>query len=187
MIIVIDNYDSFVHNLARYIRLAGTETRIFLNDKISVEDVLNLKPSGIVISPGPCGPNEAGVSVDLIRAAYKDIPILGVCLGHQCIGHVFGHTISRARHPMHGMSSHITHDRAGLFANVPNPLLVGRYHSLIVDKNQNSALKITAKSEDDEIMALQHGEFPVFGVQFHPESILTEYGQHLINNFLEVV
>lgn len=187
MIVVIDNYDSFVRNLARYIRLAGEETQIVLNDKVSVDDVLNLKPSAIVISPGPCGPNESGISVDLIRAAYKNIPILGVCLGHQCIGHVFGHRISRAKHPMHGMSSPITHDGVGLFANLPNPLLVGRYHSLIVDRNENSPLKITAKSEDNEIMALQHPEFPVFGVQFHPESILTEYGQRIINNFLEVI
>jgi para-aminobenzoate synthetase component 2 len=187
MIVIIDNYDSFVHNLARYIRLAGDDTKIIRNDEMSVANILDLKPSGIVISPGPCGPIDAGISVDLIRAAHKDIHILGVCLGHQCIGHAFGHKISRAKRPMHGMASHITHDDSGLFRNLPNPLLVGRYHSLIVDKGQNSVLNITAKSEDDEIMGIQHKEFPVFGVQFHPESILTECGHQLINNFLEAI
>jgi para-aminobenzoate synthetase component II len=182
VIVIIDNYDSFVHNLARYIRLAGAETRVILNNNMSVPEILDLKPSAIVISPGPCGPDEAGVSVELIRAAYKTIPILGVCLGHQCIGHVFGHNIARAKRPLHGMASSITHDGTALFKGLPNPLSVGRYHSLIVEHHQNSVLAINAFSEEQEIMALQHSEYPVYGVQFHPES-----GQRLITNFLEVI
>lgn len=187
MIVVIDNYDSFVQNLARYIRLAGHETKIIQNDEMTVTEILNLKPDAIVISPGPYGPDRSGVCSELIRAAYKTIPILGVCLGHQCIGAIFGGTIGRAKQPMHGMSSRIEHDGTGLFKNIPSPMDVGRYHSLIVNLSDPSILTVTARSEQGEIMAFEHPEYHVYGVQFHPESILTDNGIELIKNFLETI
>ncbi len=187
MIIVIDNYDSFVHNLARYVRLAGQDTNIIRNDEMSVEQIQDLKPAAIIISPGPNAPHDAGISVDLIRATYQDIPILGVCLGHQCIGEAFGGKIERAKQPMHGMSSVIRHDQSRLFVGMPNPMVVGRYHSLIVKFSEPSILKMTAQSEQGEIMAFEHPDYPVYGVQFHPESILTDNGIGLIRNFLETL
>lgn len=187
MIVVIDNYDSFVHNLARYVRLAGHDTKIIRNDAMTVKQVLDLKPSAIMISPGPHSPSEAGISIDLIHAAYQDIPILGVCLGHQCIGMAFGGQVVKAKQPMHGMSSVIRHEGTGLFRNLPNPMTVGRYHSLIVKFEDPSILRITANSEQGEIMALAHPDYPVYGVQFHPESILTEKGLGLVENFLEII
>lgn len=184
MIVVIDNYDSFVHNLARYIRLTGQETRVIRNDDMTVDQILSLDPAGIVISPGPCTPQDAGISTDLVLAAHQSIPVLGVCLGHQCIGAAFGAEIARAKHPMHGLSSVITHDGLGVFAGVPNPLTVGRYHSLIVKLQNQPILKVSATSAEGEIMALTHPDYPVYGVQFHPESILTDHGQQLVENFV---
>ncbi|OFW88006.1 MAG: aminodeoxychorismate/anthranilate synthase component II [Alphaproteobacteria bacterium RIFCSPHIGHO2_12_FULL_45_9] len=187
MIVVIDNYDSFVHNLARLVRLAGQDTKIIRNDAMSVEQVLDLNPAAIIISPGPNAPKDAGISVGLIKAAYRDIPILGVCLGHQCIGEVFGGQVERAKQPMHGMASVIRHDESRLFNGLPNPMAVGRYHSLIVKFPEPSILKVTARSEQGEIMAFEHPDYPVYGVQFHPESILTDNGIGLIRNFLETI
>lgn len=187
MIVVIDNYDSFVNNLARYFRLAGHETQLIRNDEVSVDEVLKLNPSAIVISPGPKAPSDAGISMDLIRAAHQTIPILGVCLGHQCIGEVFGGLIERAKRPLHGVSSLIQHEGDGIFKGIPNPMKVGRYHSLIVNLPDQSILKVTATSEEGEVMAIQHNEYPTFGVQFHPESVLTEHGMDIINNFLESI
>lgn len=187
MIVVIDNYDSFVHNLARYVRLAGHDTKIIRNNEMTVEQILALEPAGIIISPGPHGPQEAGVSVELIKASYKTIPILGVCLGHQCIGVAFGGDVAKAKQPLHGVATNIHHDGSGLFRNLTNPMSVGRYHSLIVNLPDPSILKVTAKSEQGEIMAFEHPDYPVYGVQFHPESILTENGIGLIKNFLETL
>jgi para-aminobenzoate synthetase component 2 len=187
MIVIIDNYDSFVHNLARYVRLAGHDTKIIRNDAMSVGQILDLKPSAIIISPGPNSPVDAGISVELIKAAYNSIPILGVCLGHQCIGVAFGGQIEKAKQPMHGMASDIRHNGAGIFKNIGNPMVVGRYHSLIVKLSDPSILKVTARSEQGEIMAFEHADYPVYGVQFHPESILTVDGMTLIRNFLETL
>lgn len=187
MIVVIDNYDSFVHNLARYVRLAGHDTKIIRNDEMSVAEVLNLKPSAIIISPGPNSPDEAGISVELVKAAYKTVPILGVCLGHQCIGAAFGADITKAIRPMHGIASVIRHDGTSVFKELPSPMTVGRYHSLIVKDVNPSILKVVATSEEGEIMAFAHLDYPTYGVQFHPESVLTENGMGLIKNFLEKI
>jgi para-aminobenzoate synthetase component 2 len=186
MIIVIDNYDSFVQNLARYVRLAGAATQVIRHDDMTVDDVLALRPSGIVISPGPCGPAEAGISVDLIRAACTTLPILGVCLGHQCIGAAFGARVVRAKRPMHGRASTLHHDGQGLFAGIENPIAIGRYHSLIVEVGDAAPLQVLARSEEGEVMAMRHKDYPVFGVQFHPESILTEQGQDIMTNFVRM-
>ena len=185
MIVVIDNHDSFVHNLARYVRELGWETEVLRSDAVSVEEVAAREPSHIVISPGPCTPNEAGVSVPLVRRLGPAVPILGVCLGHQCIGQAFGGQIVRARRPMHGMASAITHDGHGLFAGLPNPLSATRYHSLVVEaRDLPDDLVVTARSDEGEIMALRHREHPITGLQFHPESILTEHGRDLLRGFL---
>lgn len=185
MILLIDNYDSFVYNLARYFEILGCEKKVIRNDHITIKQIEQLNPSSIVISPGPCAPAEAGISKKVIEVFHKDIPILGVCLGHQAIGEVFGATVCRALRPMHGMSSTITFKPKGIFANFVSPMEVARYHSLIVS-NQNfpDCLEITAFSEENEIMAIQHREYPVYGVQFHPESILTKHGLALIEHFL---
>jgi para-aminobenzoate synthetase component 2 len=185
MILVIDNYDSFVHNLARYIRELGWPTNVVRNDAIDLTTVEALSPSHIVISPGPCTPNEAGISVALIERFAASIPILGICLGHQAIGQAFGGKVVRARRPMHGKTSLIRHDRAGVFADLPNPLRATRYHSLIVAKEGLPGdLMVTAESEEGEIMALRHRRWPVVGLQFHPEAALTEHGYDLLRNFL---
>ena len=185
MIVVIDNHDSFVHNLARYVRELGWETEVLRSDAVSVEEVAAREPSHIVISPGPCTPNEAGVSVPLVRRLGPAVPILGVCLGHQCIGQAFGGQIVRARRPMHGMASAIAHDGRGLFAGLPNPLSATRYHSLVVEaRDLPDDLVVTARSDEGEIMALRHREHPITGLQFHPESILTEHGHDLLRGFL---
>lgn len=186
MILVIDNYDSFVYNLARYIKLAGGEPLVVRNDAISLQQINNYNPSHIVLSPGPCTPNKAGITLALIKEVYTRIPILGVCLGCQAIGQVFGATVTTAIEPLHGQSSQIKHNQQGVFLNIPTPLKVGRYHSLIVaDIEKSPELEVTATSSVLEIMALQHRKYPVFGVQFHPESILTDYGMELIQNFLQ--
>jgi para-aminobenzoate synthetase component II len=185
MILVIDNYDSFVHNLARYIRELGWPTNVVRNDDVDLATIERLAPSHIVISPGPCTPNEAGISVPLIERFAPTIPILGVCLGHQSIGQAFGGKVARAQRPMHGKTSFIRHDASGIFANLPNPLRATRYHSLVVAKDGLPAdLLITAESEEGEIMALRHRHWPVVGLQFHPEAVLTEHGYDLLRNFL---
>ena len=185
MILVIDNYDSFVHNLARYIRELGWSTEVVRCDALSIDEIAAMEPSHIVISPGPCTPNEAGVSVPLVRRLGSAIPILGVCLGHQCIGQAFGGQIVRARRPMHGMASRIVHDGEGLFAGLPDPLHAGRYHSLVVEAAElPDELVVTARSDEGEIMALRHREHRVVGLQFHPESVLTANGHDLLRGFL---
>jgi anthranilate synthase/aminodeoxychorismate synthase-like glutamine amidotransferase len=185
MILVIDNYDSFVHNLARYLRELGWTTRVVRNDGMALDDIAALKPSHIVISPGPCTPNEAGISVATVRRFGPSIPILGVCLGHQSIGQAFGGRVVRARRPMHGKTSLIRHRSAGTFAGLPNPLRATRYHSLVVAKEDlPDELEITAESEEGEIMALAHRRYPIVGLQFHPEAVLTEHGYDLLRNFL---
>jgi anthranilate synthase/aminodeoxychorismate synthase-like glutamine amidotransferase len=187
MIILIDNYDSFVHNLARYLRRLGQETTIVRNDAVTPRDVLNRRPSAIVLSPGPCTPTEAGCSLNLVRQAAGRIPILGVCLGHQTIAAAFGGMIVRAPAPMHGRTSEVQHNRSGIFQNVPNPLVVGRYHSLVADRDTLPVeLEVTAVADGGVIMALAHRQWPIFGVQFHPESILTEGGYDLLGNFLRL-
>lgn len=185
MILLIDNYDSFVFNLARYVQELGERTVVIRNDAISLDEIRGLAPRGIIISPGPCTPAEAGISTDVIFQFGKLIPILGVCLGHQCIGQAYGGKIGRAIHPMHGKASVIQHDHSELFGGVPNPLVAGRYHSLaILDQELPDDLIVTARSEDGEIMGVKHRHNPVFGVQFHPESVLTENGHAMIRNFL---
>lgn len=184
---IIDNYDSFVHNIARYFQQLGCHTIVKRNDVITLDDVIASQATHLVISPGPCSPNEAGISLDLVRDFYNKLPILGICLGHQAIGQVFGAKIAHAIEPMHGRHSYIQHDNHGIFAGIPSPMKVGRYHSLIVEKTGLSAeCSITAWSEQGEIMALAHKYFPVFGVQFHPESILTEQGYKLLENFIQM-
>jgi anthranilate synthase/aminodeoxychorismate synthase-like glutamine amidotransferase len=186
MILVIDNYDSFVHNLARYLRELGWATKVVRNDAIDVEDAVRLDPSHIVISPGPCTPDEAGVSVALIQQLGRRIPILGVCLGHQCIGQAFGGRVGRAKRPMHGKTSLVRHDGRGVFRGLANPLRVTRYHSLVVEPESLPAeLVVSAQSEEGEIMALHHRRYPIVGVQFHPEAVLTEQGYDLLRNFLD--
>ncbi|MBX9587257.1 MAG: aminodeoxychorismate/anthranilate synthase component II [Gammaproteobacteria bacterium] len=185
MVILIDNYDSFVYNLARYVGELGYQRQVFRHDAISVSEVSALNPSHIIISPGPGGPKDAGISLDIIRQLSDRIPILGVCLGHQAIGEAFGGRVVRGRYPMHGKSSIITHNDAGIFAGLVNPIKVGRYHSLIVESETlPESLMVTAWSEQGEIMGLQHRHLPVFGVQFHPESVLTECGYELLQQFL---
>jgi len=185
MILLIDNYDSFVYNLARYVGELGFEHCVKRNDQISLEEIKLLNPSHIIISPGPCAPQQAGISMEVVRYLGAYIPILGVCLGHQAIAQVYGGIITRAHYPMHGRTSLITHDTVGLFKEMTNPLCVARYHSLIVsEENFPSDLRITARCDKGEIMALCHVEFLVFGVQFHPESVLTQQGHALLKNFL---
>jgi para-aminobenzoate synthetase component II len=184
MILIVDNYDSFVFNVARYFEELGETTRVVRNDAVSASD---LKAKAIVISPGPCTPQEAGASSQIVRDCSGHIPILGICLGHQVIGEVFGGVVTRAKKPMHGDSSEITHTETGVFQNIPQRFSAGRYHSLIVEQIENTMLEVTARSDDGEIMGLQHKLHPTFGVQFHPESILTEHGYDLLRNFLKVV
>ena len=187
MILIIDNYDSFVHNLGRYFRQLGLETRVVRNDEVDCEQVRHMKPQAMIISPGPCTPDEAGCSVELIKEFSDAVPILGVCLGHQAIAQDFGGKIIRANEPMHGRSSKIIHNRTGLFSDIRSPITAGRYHSLVVEQNGlPDCLTITAKTEDGTIMAIQHKSLPIIGVQFHPESILTEMGYVLLTNFLRI-
>lgn len=191
MILMIDNYDSFTWNVVQYLAELGAEVRVVRNDEISVGDIEQLAPEKIVISPGPCTPNEAGISMDTIRRYAGQIPILGICLGHQSIGQVFGGKVVRARQVMHGKTSPIVHSNLGVFHGLSNPFEATRYHSLVVEKDSlPECLEITAwtESEDgeiDEIMGLRHRELAVEGVQFHPESILTQHGHDMLRNFLE--
>jgi len=187
MILMIDNYDSFTYNLVQYLGELGEELVVKRNDAITVKGVERLRPSSLVISPGPGRPSDAGVSNELIRTFAGRLPILGVCLGHQCIGEVFGGEVVRAARPMHGKTSRIYHRQTALFAGLPNPFEATRYHSLIVRRQGlPAALAVTAWTVEQEIMGLQHRRLPVYGVQFHPESILTETGKDLLRNFLAI-
>lgn len=187
MLLVIDNYDSFVYNLVRYARELGAEVRVARNDALDVAAVRALKPDHVLLSPGPQTPREAGICVDLIRELGGQIPMLGVCLGHQCIGEAFGGRTVRARRPLHGKAAPVWHEGLGLFAGLPSPFLAGRYHSLVIDPDTlPDDLLVTARSAEGEIMAVQHRRWPVFGVQFHPESVLTEHGYDLLRAFLAV-
>ena len=187
MLVLIDNYDSFTYNLVHYLGELGGECRVFRNDKITAAEVLRLKPKGIVLSPGPCTPNEAGICLELIEKAGPTVPLLGVCLGHQAIGQAYGGKVVRAPVPMHGKLSAITHAGKGLFKGLPRKFEVTRYHSLIVErKGLPAELAVTARTADGLIMGLQHKTHPVHGVQFHPESIASEHGHALLANFLDL-
>ena len=188
MITVIDNYDSFTYNLVQYLAVLGAEIKVFRNDKVSVVEIESMQPMAIVISPGPCTPREAGISVDLVKKLSGTVPILGVCLGHQAIAEAFGAEITRAGQIMHGKTSMIEFCDSPLYAGIKSPALVGRYHSLVVRKDSlPPELVADASSEDEEIMGLRHKKHPTHGVQFHPESILTPCGKKLLKNFLRIV
>ena len=186
MVLVIDNYDSFVHNLARYVRELGGDASVRRNDALTLDEVAALAPSHIILSPGPCTPREAGISIALVRRFGPAVPILGVCLGHQCIGAAYGADVVRARRPVHGMTSLVTHDGSGLFAELPSPMRVARYHSLVIAPGSvPPELRVTASAADDgEIMAVEHVAHPVIGVQFHPESAASEHGYAMLDRFL---
>ncbi len=187
MLLVIDNYDSFTYNLVQYFGELGADPQVKRNDAITPDEVENMKPQRIVISPGPGRPQEAGISMELIRKFGGKIPILGVCLGHQCMGEVYGGKVVRAGRLMHGKTSPIQHDGKGVFQGLPNPFEATRYHSLIVEKNSvPSCLEVCAETAEGEIMGLRHREYPVHGVQFHPESILSKEGKDLLANFLKI-
>jgi anthranilate synthase/aminodeoxychorismate synthase-like glutamine amidotransferase len=186
MILLIDNYDSFVHNLARYVRELGWEATVRRNDVISIAEIEELAPSHIIISPGPCTPSEAGISTDVVCRFGQTTPVLGVCLGHQCIGAAYGGPIVRAGHPVHGKTSVLVHDGTSIFTDLPSPIRVARYHSLVIGRaDVPQSLRVLATSRDDgEVMAVAHREHPVIGVQFHPESAATEYGYAMLDRFL---
>jgi para-aminobenzoate synthetase component 2 len=187
MIILLDNYDSFTYNLVQYLGELGATVRVLRNDEVSVEEALALAPEKVIVSPGPCTPNEAGISLDLVRRCAGCIPVLGVCLGHQAIGQVYGGEVTRALQVVHGKTSNIHHDGRTIFSGLPNPFPATRYHSLAVNRsNLPACLEVSAESEDGTIMALRHREWTVEGVQFHPESILTEQGHRLLGNFLKM-
>jgi len=188
MIVLIDNYDSFTYNLVQAMASQGAEIKVFRNDEVTVEDVVNLKPDAIVISPGPGTPKEAGISVELVRRFSGTVPILGVCLGHQCIGAAFGAKISNASRIMHGKTSMINYTDSELYRGIKKPFIAGRYHSLAVMKDSLPPdLVVDATSEDGEIMGMHHNKHPTYGVQFHPESVLTPSGKRLLRNFLRIV
>ena len=187
MILVIDNYDSFTYNLVQYLGELGAELEVYRNDKITIDAIRKLRPKKIVISPGPGVPRDAGISENLVKEFCRTIPILGVCLGHQAIGEVFGGRIVGARELMHGKTSKIFHDGKGIFKGIKNPFDATRYHSLLVErKTFPKILKVTAETKNKEVMGLQHKVYPIYGVQFHPESILTVEGKKLLKNFLEL-
>jgi anthranilate synthase/aminodeoxychorismate synthase-like glutamine amidotransferase len=187
MILLIDNYDSFVHNLARYLAEMGCQTQVVRNDAASVAEIAAWQPEAIIISPGPCTPNEAGISIELVKRLGGQIPILGVCLGHQAICAALGGRVIRAPAPVHGHAAEIYHTGAGLFEGLPSPFLAARYHSLIVEEQSLPAvLKITARTTDGIPMAMRHANLKIWGVQFHPESVLTQFGQRLLANFLNL-
>jgi len=186
MLLMIDNYDSFTYNLVQYLAEIGQEVKVVRNDKISIKEINKLNPQYIVISPGPCTPNEAGISLELIEAFKGKIPILGVCLGHQSIGQAFGGKIVHAQTIMHGKTSKISHNNKGVFRGIKNPFIATRYHSLVIEKQTlPNCFDITAWTDDNEIMGIKHKELAIEGVQFHPESILSEHGHDLLKNFLD--
>lgn len=187
MILIIDNYDSFVHNLARYVREGGRDVVVLRNDAMSIDELLALPIDGVIISPGPKAPPQAGISLSLLRRLSKRVPLLGVCLGHQCLVEVSGGRTMQAKQPLHGEASPIFHDGAGVFEGIENPMLAGRYHSLVSELPMQSPLEICATSAHGEVMAVRHMSAPWHGVQFHPESLLTPSGRRLIGNFLNMV
>ncbi len=188
MILLIDNYDSFTFNLYQYIGTFTEDIRVVRNDEITIEEIRALAPERIVLSPGPKSPKEAGICMDVVREFCRDVPILGICLGHQCIGEAFGGTVSYAKALFHGKQSEITHSPDGIFTGIDSPVKVARYHSLAVQRGDlPECLEVTAETEDGEIMALRHRDYPVVGLQFHPESIYTEHGKRMIENFLSGV
>lgn len=189
MILMIDNFDSFTYNLVQYIGELGYKTEVVRNNELKPEDLPNLKVKKLIVSPGPCSPKEAGISCEAIRYfGNKMVPVFGVCLGHQCMGEVFGGKVIHAPYLMHGKVSNIFHSKTDIFKGIPSPFQATRYHSLVIDPDTfpNNELEITAKTEDGIIMAVKHRKFPVYGVQFHPESILTEHGHKLLKNFLDI-
>ena len=189
MLLLIDNYDSFTYNLVHYLGTLGAEVEVHRNDKLSVADALALRPAGILLSPGPCDPDQAGICLNLTRAAAEQrIPLLGVCLGHQTLGQAFGGKVVRAGDIVHGKMGQMHHDGSGVFAGLPTPFAATRYHSLVVERDSlPDSLRITAELEDGTIMGLQHRELPIHGVQFHPESIASEHGHALLKNFLDTM
>ena len=187
MLLMIDNYDSFVYNLVRYFEELGEEIIIYRNDKITIEDIEKMNIDGIIISPGPKSPNEAGLSLDIIDKFKDKLPILGICLGHQCIGHYFNAVVKKGKEPVHGKMFNITHNNKGVFNNVKNPLRVTRYHSLIVSKeNFPDSLEITSETDDKIIMGIRHKDYDIYGVQFHPEAEMTEEGHKILENFIKI-
>ncbi|MCY9517373.1 aminodeoxychorismate/anthranilate synthase component II [Paenibacillus apiarius] len=187
MIVVIDNYDSFTYNLVQYLGELGEDVQVFRNDEIDIEGIEQLKPDHLLLSPGPCTPNEAGITLDVIEHFKGKLPILGVCLGHQAIGQAFGGKVIRAERLMHGKTSPIQHEGQSVFAGLPNPFTATRYHSLIVERESlPDCLEITAETAEGEIMGLRHKIYPIEGVQFHPESIITDHGHQMLRNFLNV-
>ncbi|MGQ7278532.1 aminodeoxychorismate/anthranilate synthase component II [Brevibacillus thermoruber] len=186
MILMIDNYDSFTYNLVQYVGELGEELRVVRNDKITLEEIERLAPDYLMISPGPCTPNEAGISMEAIRHFAGKIPMLGVCLGHQSIGQVFGGKVVRAERLMHGKTSEVFHDGQTIFRGIPSPFTAARYHSLILEEaSLPEVLEVTARTAEGEIMAVRHRHYPIEGVQFHPESIITQHGKQLLQNFLD--
>ncbi len=187
MLLVIDNYDSFTYNIVQYLGEMQVKMEIFRNDQISIDQIRALNPERLLVSPGPCSPREAGLSNEIIRTFGPQIPLFGVCLGHQCIGHTFGGNVIVNHRMMHGKTSPIRHNGKDLFAGMPNPFEATRYHSLVIErKSLPDCLEITAETEEGEIMGVRHKEFPIWGVQFHPESILTESGRTILQNFLKL-
>ena len=186
MILMIDNYDSFTFNIVQYLGQMGEEVKVYRNDTINIDGIKALKPSAIFLSPGPCTPAQAGITVDVVREFYKDVPMMGICLGHQSIGYAFGAKVVRAERIMHGKVSPVKHDGKTIFVGLPNPFPAGRYHSLIVARETlPSFLEISAETDEGEIMGLRHKDYPVEGIQFHPESVLTPQGKRIIRNFLK--
>jgi anthranilate synthase component 2 len=187
MLLIIDNYDSFTFNLVHYFLELGAQTKVVRNDEISVAEAIKMSPQGVVLSPGPCDPDRAGICLDLIKQAPAQMPILGVCLGHQAIGQAYGGDVITAKAIMHGKTSLIEHDATGVFADLPSPFIATRYHSLSVDEvTLPDSLRVTARTADGEIMGLCHKQRPIHGVQFHPESIASEHGHHMLRNFLDL-
>ncbi len=186
MILLIDNFDSFVYNLARYAVESGEEVKVVRNNAITIEQIRLLNPQGIILSPGPRSPNEAGICLEVVKQLYTEFPILGVCLGHQTIGQVFGGDVVRAIAPIHGKTEVIKHSGTGVFQEIANPTTVTRYHSLVVDMTNAKELKITSKTDKGEVMAFEHESLPVHGVQFHPEAVLTECGRKIMENFIHI-
>jgi anthranilate synthase/aminodeoxychorismate synthase-like glutamine amidotransferase len=188
MILMIDNYDSFTYNLVQYLGQLGQDVMVYRNDEITLDEIGKLAPDAIFLSPGPCTPKEAGITVDVIRKFHKSVPLMGVCLGHQAISYAFGGNVVRAGRLMHGKTSPIINDGKTIFKGLPNPFTAGRYHSLLVERTSlPSCLEISAETEEGEIMGIRHRGYPVEGIQFHPESILTPHGKRIIKNYLEMI